>query len=498
MSLFAVLLEPTSLLAVAVLVLSLLWWRSTRRPPGLPPGPGPALPLLGHLHLLDKDPRPKFREWRRQYGDVFSLYMGGQLVVVLNGYHVIKEALVKHADVFSDRPSSFLNDKIAKNRGVVGTSGTRWKEQRKVSLEILREMGLGKNVLAERVQEEVTHYIKALNSYQGRPADVGEMTHASISNNICSIVFGRRFEYDDPTFTGCLKAIDENVKAIGANAVINFFPWLEYLPGDLFKLKRTLANVAILENTLSRPQVKAHVDTYTDGDAKDFIHAYIREIRKHKDNGQTTSINEENLVKIIGDLFVAGTETTASVIRWALVFFLHNPDVQDKCYDEIQRVVGTERAPSMRDKPELTYVEATVMEVLRKANVGPFAIQHGLSRDVTFHGYTIPKDAVVLPFQETALTDPEMWDEPTAFRPERFIGADGKLLKPDPFIPFSIGRRVCLGESLARMELFLYLATMIQHFRFLPPEDGQLPSLEGNLGLVHSPKPFQLRAVLRE
>ncbi|KAK7500084.1 hypothetical protein BaRGS_00008631 [Batillaria attramentaria] len=498
MSLFAVLLEPTSLLAVSVLVLSLLWWRSTRRPPGLPPGPGPALPLLGHLHLLDKDPRPKFREWRRQYGDVFSLYMGGQLVVVLNGYHVIKEALVKNADVFSDRPYSFLNDRIDENKGLVGTSGTHWKEQRKVSLEILREMGLGKNVLAEKVQEEVTYYIKALNSFEGRPADVEEMTHKSVSNNIGSIVFGKRFEYDDPTFTHNLKCMDENIKIIGANAVINFFPWLEYLPGDLFKLKLALANVALVENQLSHPQIKAHVDTYSDGDAKDFIHAYIREIRKREESGQPTTIDEENLVKVIGDLFNAGTETTATAIRWALVFFLHNPDVQDKCYDEIQRVVGTERAPSMRDKPELTYLEATIMEVLRRANVVPFALQHGLSRDVTFHGYTIPKDAVVLPFQETALSDPEMWEEPTAFRPERFIGADGKLLKPDPFIPFGIGRRVCLGEPLARMELFLYLATMIQHFRFLPPEDGQLPSLEGILALTHSPKPFMVRAIPRE
>ena len=111
------LLDTTTLLLDGVLVLSLLWWLSTRRPAGLPPGPGFALPLLGHLYLLDKDPRAQFRAWRRQYGDVFSLYMGGRLLVVLNGFPVIKEALVKFGDVFSDRPHIFTIDRLSENKG---------------------------------------------------------------------------------------------------------------------------------------------------------------------------------------------------------------------------------------------------------------------------------------------------------------------------------------------------------------------------------------------
>ena len=106
------------LLAGTALVLTAAWWMSTRRPPGLPPGPGPALPLLGHLHLLAKqDPRASFGQWRRRYGDVFSLYMGQQLVVVLNGYKVIRQALVENADVFSDRPNLPFLKLVTTSRG---------------------------------------------------------------------------------------------------------------------------------------------------------------------------------------------------------------------------------------------------------------------------------------------------------------------------------------------------------------------------------------------
>ena len=109
--------QTTGVLVAGVLSLSLLYWLSTRRPAGLPPGPGPALPLLGHLLLLERDPRAQFRQWRRQYGDVFSYYVGSQLVVVLNGLDVIREAFVKVADVFTDRPYSFLGDEVNEGKG---------------------------------------------------------------------------------------------------------------------------------------------------------------------------------------------------------------------------------------------------------------------------------------------------------------------------------------------------------------------------------------------
>ncbi|XP_025098464.1 cytochrome P450 2U1-like [Pomacea canaliculata] len=293
--------------------------------------------------------------------------------------------------------------------------------------------------------------------------------------------------------------MDQNLKNLARTTAVNFISVLKYLPGDLFCVKRTLNNVAFVEDDFIYPQLDNHIKRYSDSTgeaASDFVEAYLREMNKMKD--KETTLDNPNLIKVMGDLFVAGTETTATTIRWALVYFLHYPEVQDKCFQEIKRAIGTERAPTIRDRPELTYIEATIMEVLRHADIAPFAIQHGLACDTTFMGYTLPKDTIILPFIDSVLQDPEIWDNPLDFRPERFIGPDGKLVRKEEFIPFSLGRRACLGEALARTELLLYLSTMIQRFRFVPPETGELPSLEGIMSLSRMPGSFKIRAIIRE
>ncbi|XP_025099197.1 cytochrome P450 2U1-like [Pomacea canaliculata] len=498
---------PSVLLLVVVAVVS-LWWLSTRRPSGVPPGPGFTLPVLGHLHLLRSDPRQTFAAWRRQYGDVFSLYMGSRLVVVLNGYKVIKDSLVKHADAFSDRPHFPVLDSIK-------SKGQRWngkyfypisftlfrsymESSKKDDLEILREFGMGKNILAEKIQEEVIEYLKALAGKKGQPQELTRMTQVSVSNNICSIVFGQRFEYEDPVFKRYMQAVDENIQGGGSVSLVQSFPILRFIPGDPFGMKKMYENISMVLNTLVKPFVDRHIKDYDENSVDDFISAYLREIRKGQQKPVAEFVNEVNLWKVILDLFGAGTETTSTSIRWTIAYFLHHPDVQDKCYEEIRRVVGTERAPTIRDRSDLLYLEATILEVMRYSSIVPFSVPHSTACDVEFSGYRIPSGTYIIPNLYSVLHAPEIWGDPDNFRPERFIGQDGKLLRFEEFIPFSLGRRVCLGEALAKMELFLYLAAMIQRFRFLPPETGELPSLQGNLGIVETPKPYMVRAVPRE
>ncbi|XP_025097342.1 cytochrome P450 2U1-like [Pomacea canaliculata] len=491
-------LDINTFLAVGVAVLS-LWWFSVRRPAGAPPGPWLAVPLLGHLLLMmKKDPLEQFAAWRRQYGDVFSLYLGSQLVVVLNGYKVLKDALVKNADTFSDRPFVCLQDILTDSKGIIDTSGPVWKAQRKVSTQILRELGMGTNVLAAKIEEEVKEYIRVISESQVQPLDLKHLTQASVSNNICSIVLGKRFEYDDDVFGNNLRLMDAIVHDSGAGAAVSYLAFLRHLPGDFFKFKRFVDNMRLVMQKFIKPFIDEHNSRFEEGSYDDFIGAYIIEIHHHRNRQSgSTHINDVNLLKLVFDIIVAGSETTSTAIRWTLVYFLHHPDVQDKCYEEIHRVVGTERAPTIQDRPQLVYMEAVIMEVLRYANVAPLSLPHATPCNVEFGGYTIPKGTLVIPNLASVMRDPETWGDPDRFRPERFIGEDGKLWRPEEFIPFCMGRRICLGETIARMELLLYISTMVQHFQFLPPETGKLPSLQGLLGAAYSPKHFKVRSVPR-
>jgi cytochrome P450 len=150
---------------------------------------------------------------------------------------------------------------------------------------------------------------------------------------------------------------------------------------------------------------------------------------------------DENLTWCVSHLFVAGTETTSTTIKWALLLLLHHPHVQDKCFQEIRDVIGTSRTPTMADRPKMTYLEAFIMEVLRFADIAPMSVPHATADDVTLRGYVIPKDAMIIPFLDSVLQDPDVWGDPENFRPERFISPDGKLTKPHEFIPFSTGRQ---------------------------------------------------------
>ncbi|XP_046568799.1 cytochrome P450 2H2-like [Haliotis rubra] len=485
----------TPILVSGVCLLAL--WYSTRRPSGLPPGPR-GVPVLGNLVSMKPDFREQFQEWRKQYGDLFTLYLGNRLTIVLNGYDTVKEALVKNSDVFAVRPYAVVFNDLFQNKGVISSNGEVWKEQRRLTLSTLRDFGMGKNILQEKINEEVQVCLEVIADQKGHKYDTDPIIQTSVSNIICSMVFGRRFQHDDPLFIEYLKKTDENFKAAGKLGGLNFIPFAKHLPGDLFLYHRTVKNIAFYEDRLIKPSIEEHLKAFDENNIDDFIAAYIREMKVKEKQGVETSIGFDNLVKVVGDLFIAGTDTTSTTIQWILLYLTMHQDIQAKCFREIEDNIGTEKRPEMTDKLKLPFIEATITEVQRIANISPIAGFHGVTEDIVLKGYHLPAGCIIFPNLDSIMMDPEIWENPGQFRPERFLSAEGKFVKPEEFIPFSLGKRACPGESLARMELFLFITGLVQRFHFLPPEDEPPLSKEPLPGAVLKPQPFKVMSVPRQ
>ncbi|XP_051731704.1 cytochrome P450 2J2-like isoform X4 [Ctenopharyngodon idella] len=239
-----------------------------------------------------------------------------------------------------------------------------------------------------------------------------------------------------------------------------------------------------------REEVDKHYADWDPSSPRDFIDCYLTEIQKRKDDLEA-GFHEEGLQYAVLDLFVAGTETTSTTLLWAFVYMMKYPEIQEKVQAEIDKVVGQSRRPNIDDRPNMPYTDAVIHEVQRMSNVVPLSVPRMTNEDTILGGYLIPKGTQIIPNLTSVLFEQTKWKTPHSFDPQNFLNTKGEFEKPEAFIPFSVGKRSCPGESLARMELFLFFTSFLQSFTLSPPE-GTQTSLDFKFGMTLSPKPFRM------
>ncbi|XP_051731740.1 cytochrome P450 2J3-like [Ctenopharyngodon idella] len=218
-------------------------------------------------------------------------------------------------------------------------------------------------------------------------------------------------------------------------------------------------------------------------------------MEKLKDDTDTV-FNVENLCFCTLDLFVEGTDTAATTLYWGLLYMMKYPETQARVQEEIDRVVGGSRQPSLSDKDNMPFTNAVIHEIQRIGNIVPLNLVRATVKDTQIGKYFIPKDTVVIGSLTSVLFDESEWETPHSFNPGHFLDAEGNFRKRDAFFPFSIGKRVCLGEQLARMELFLFFSSLLQRFTFSLTV-GVEPNLDYLMGTTRCPKPYKLCAMPR-
>ncbi|KAL2095970.1 hypothetical protein ACEWY4_008118 [Coilia grayii] len=456
------------LLAGLVLLLLLLVWKR-RGSRGLPLPPGPTgLPLLGNLPQMDKRaPFKTFMKWSEQYGPVMTVHLGPLRFMVLTGYQTVKEALVDQADDFTGRaPIPFLN-RVVKGYGLAISNGERWRQLRRFTLSTLRDFGMGRKRMEQWIQEESRHLLDSLRETKCSPFDPTFFLSRAVSNVICALVFGQRFSYDDANFLRLLQIIS-NTFRFGSTPwaqLYNIFPRImTYTPGPHQEVFRHMDKL----REFVTEKIHQHRETLDPDNPRDYIDCFLIKLNQEKDL-PNTEFFYDNLVSTVLNLFFAGTETTSTTMRYAIMLLIKHPEIQEHIHKEIETVLGQDRTPQMEDRKSLPYTDAVIHEVQRFLDIVPLNLPHYTTKDITFRGYGIPKDTVVLPMLHSVLRDEKQWENAWTFNPDHFLDHNGNFKKSPAFLAFSAGKRSCVGESLARMELLLFLVSIVQKFHLSTP-----------------------------
>ncbi|XP_064003034.1 cytochrome P450 2J2-like isoform X2 [Pogoniulus pusillus] len=466
-----------------------------RKPKNYPPSPL-ALPFIGHLYLMDfRDPIKTMWKLVEKCGDICSTQVGNLSFVFISGQQLIKEVLVNQGENFIDRPDMPLEQNFFSNKGLVNSNGLLWKQQRRFTLSTLRNFGLGKRSLEERIQEECQCLVDAFAEEQGNPFNPHFQLTNAVSNIICSIIFGNRFEYHDEEFQTLLHLMEDTVRLHGtvAGQLYPSFPTvMKFLPGSH---QTILKNWKVMRSFVVE-KIDRHKEDWNPSESRDYIDSYLQEMAKLFVKGDSSnSFQEENLVACVLDLLFAGTETTATTLRWALLYMAIHPEIQARVQAEIDLVMGQVRQPALENRDKMPYTNAVIHEVQRMGNIIPFNVPRAAARDTVVGGYTIPKGTFMMTNLSSLMFDENEWETPHSFNPGHFL-KDGQFQRKELFIPFSVGKRACLGEVMARSELFLFFTALLQKFTFQPPPDTTY-SLKPKLGMTMAPEPYKICAVPR-
>ncbi|KAM8961768.1 cytochrome P450 2J2-like isoform 2-T2 [Pelodytes ibericus] len=461
----------------------------------LPPGPSP-LPLIGNMWTLNFNLYPDtLSQMAKNYGNMYTIWLGQTPMVVLNGYEAVKNAIVSHSEEMSGRPvASFLQD-ISSGKGIVVANGHSWKQQRRFGLMTLRNLGLGKRGLESRIQEEAQCLVDIFTTKNGQPMDVSYTITYAVANVISAVVFGHRFSFDDVTFQKLVAGNDQLIKSMGSKwgRLYDAFPWImRRLPGPH---QKAFENMEYLE-TFVRGEIRYHQENGTPEEPEDVIDHYLAQITKTTGEHDST-FDEKNLIQVVVDLFTAGTETTATTLQWSLLLMLAHPDIQVKIQKELDAVADGSSVICYDDRKRLPYTNAVVHEIQRFSSIAAVGIARCNIRDITLDGYHLKKDTMILPNLDSVLHDPQYWETPYKFNPNHFLDKDGNFKTNEAFLPFSAGHRVCLGEQLARFELFIFFTTLLKTFSFHLPEGVTEVNTKYIPSLTLQPNPYKICAVPR-
>jgi len=475
-------------------LLILISYQKFKKPSYLPPGTF-GVPVLGHLPSPRAHISSYIKYMHETYGDIFTTKWGKHVTVCLADPAIIRRAF--NRPELSERPDYEHNRLFPagnKEHGIIMTGGEHWKNNRRFLLFNLKSLGMGKSHLETSIEQEVQMMVNFLaKKCTGKPVQLDRTINLAILNVIWQLTASTRYNEDDEEIKRFIFEQAELSTIVQGNMMLyNYFPWIRNFMTKTFFDKWTRIEEACYYfatfRTLCEGMIEKHQETLDPEHPRDIIDHYLLNGQQKDDPDHT------DLVSLQWDLFVAGSDTTSNTIRWFILYMALNPQVQQKVQAELDCLVPKDRLPSLDDRSSLPYIEACILETLRLSSFVDIGLPHCVTQTCVVEGYTFPKDTTVFACLEMCHKSPRHWQKPLEFYPEHFIDSEGKLSnKNEAFMPFGLGKRECLGKSLATMELFLFSSAILQQFS-IGCGEGNLPSTVPTIDafLFNQPAPYHV------
>ncbi|XP_052890446.1 probable cytochrome P450 304a1 [Anopheles moucheti] len=487
---------------------------SSRPGKNFPPGPPGLFPFLGDYGLLLLINYRHLHKAALSLGDFYRTKILGISLknfpsIVVNDLVVAKEVL--NSKVFDGRPDLYLarlRDKDFNRRGIFFTDGPSWKEQRWFILRYLRDYGFGRRFPQHEseVNSELLVLIDLLRygpKYEHEKAIMRDgyakcpnVLFSCFANAFLQIMSGERLSREE---SAVLYETGTNAMVFQRNGddygtILSYFPWLRHVYP--FSRKFNIIRKASLNvNGFIQTIIDKYQNTFEENHVRCFLDLYFREMVKCTPQEPNFTFQQDQLLLGLVDFFFPAISGATTQIAMLFERLLHNPHVIPRIQREIDEVVGHGRLPTLDDRAQLPYTEATLREGMRIDTLVPSGIAHRAQEETSLRGYDIPKDTFVLIGLDAIHNQKEYWGDPERFRPERFLDEHGKLcLAKDLSVPFGAGKRLCAGETFARNIMFLTLAALMQNFNISQPPNARLPDLSNrHTGVIITPDDFWLK-----
>ncbi|KAK3903560.1 O-methylsterigmatocystin oxidoreductase [Staphylotrichum tortipilum] len=454
--------------AVAIVIRLLL---SGRRPKNLPPGP-PTLPIIGNLHQMPtRDAHLQFEKWAREYGPVYSLILGTKTMIVLSSDKAVKDLLDKKSNLYSHRQEMYIGQTLCSGdlRILMMGYDSRWRMCRKLVHSLLN-ISAAKSYVPYQILENKQMLYEMITQPERCMYNIRRYTNSLTT----TMVFGwRSSTYEDEKMMQLFDGFSQfaELNQTGLAALVDFFPFLRFLPDFLLSVRAKAKELHRKEKALYLGHwLKAKEETA----AGTIMPCFSEDlVASQKSEG----FSDDQACYITGTLLEAGSDTTSSTLYAFVQAMLLYPDIQKKAQAEIERVVGSSRLPTMDDERDLQYIRAIVKESLRWMPTTIMgAVPHAVTQDDWYDGYLIPKNAGVVNNVWSINMDPKRHDDPRRFNPDRYkddfqsladAAANPDASKRDQFT-FGAGRRICPGMHVAERSLFLGVSRMLWGFDITP------------------------------